>query len=262
MPELPEIEHLAASLRSTIVGRTIADTRCRQPKMLNLPPEEFARQARGRVVAVTRRGKSCLLRLDRGSIWLHLGLGGEVSLAERPEGEPQLALVLDDGRQLTVDKTFMGHAHFFGEDDLPRRWQDFGPEPLGEQFTLADLKSLLANRAKQAVKALLMDQARLAGIGNVYSDEILHAASLHPARSAGSLTEEETVRLYDAIRSVLQEAVAAGGAAEYTDVRGERGHYQMRIHGAKICRTCGGPASKASFGGRTAYFCAVCQRAQ
>lgn len=259
MPELPEIEHLAASLRSTIVGRSIVDSRCKQPKMLNLAPEEFARQARGQVVAVTRRAKSCVLRLEKGSIWLHLGLGGEVKLAHRPEGEPQLALLLDDDRQLILDKTFMGHAHFFSEADLPQRWQDFGPEPLGDEFTVETLRSLLAGRAKQAVKAVLMDQSRLAGIGNVYSDEILHAARLHPARPAGSLDAEETQRLYDAIRGVLRESIAAGGVEEYADVHGQRGHYELRIHGTQFCHTCGGPASKVASGGRTAYYCPACQ---
>ncbi|MHB1134228.1 MAG: Fpg/Nei family DNA glycosylase [Chloroflexota bacterium] len=259
MPELPEIEHLAASLRAAVVGRELVGVRCRQPKMLNLPLADFAALARGPVLAVERRAKSAVLRLERGSIWLHLGLSGEVRLGEPPQAEPQLALRFADGSELVIDKSFMGHAHFIAAADSPRRWSEFGPEPLAEDFDLATLEAVLAAKPKQNLKALLMDQGRLAGVGNVYSDEVLHAARLHPGRTAGSLTPEQRRRLHEALRAVLSAAVAAGGADDYADAHGERGRYVMRIHGAHQCAVCGGPASKATFAGRTAYFCPSCQ---
>ena len=262
MPELPEIEHLAASLRAGVVGRELVDVRCRQPKMLNLPLAEFARRARGPIVGAERRAKSCLLHLAEGSIWLHLGLGGEVTLAQAPLGDPQLALIFADGWQLLVDKTFMGHAHFLSEEETARQKQGYGPEPLQSDFGLPGLEALLRRRPKQAIKALLMDQARLAGVGNVYSDEVCHAARLYPARAAGSLDSAERRQLFQSLKSVLSEAVAEGGASEYADVRGERGRYEMRIHGAELCRICGTPAGKVSIGGRTAYYCPACQRSQ
>jgi len=260
MPELPEIEHLAASLRATVVGRSIVGVRCRQPKMLNLPPEEFAARARGRIVAVARRGKSCLLRLEFGSIWLHLGLGGVVALAPEGGANPQLALVFADGQALTVDKTFMGHAHYYDAATDAQRWAELGVEPLAEEFTPARLGAILARKPKQTLKALLMDQSLIAGIGNVYSDEILLSARLHPARPAGSLPAAEVARLHAAVRAVLTEACAAGGAPEYADVLGRHGGYKMRIHGAKICGNCGGPVAQISSGGRTAYYCPHCQQ--
>jgi formamidopyrimidine-DNA glycosylase len=259
MPELPEIENLTAALRPRLVGQTIVDVRTRQPKMLNLSLEEFATRARGPIVDVRRRGKSAVLRLHEGSIWLHLGLGGLVTLGEPPAKEPQLAILLGDGSQLAVDRTFMGHAHYYAESDHHARWDGFGPDPSDDAFTEARLRAVLATKPKQALKALFMDQARLAGIGNVYSDEILHAARLHPGRQAGSLTEEEVTRLHDAFHRVLAEAIASGGEPDYQGLDGARGHYAMRVHGLEACLDCGGPVSQTTIGGRTGYYCPKCQ---
>jgi formamidopyrimidine-DNA glycosylase len=259
MPELPEIEHLTRDLRPRLLGRRVEDVVCRQPKMLNLPPEEFAARASGRISEITRRGKSCLLLLEEGGIWLHLGLGGEIKVTPRDAAEPQLALELDGGERLIVDKTFMGRAHYFEGEDHIRRCSELGPEPLADDFTVDVLQGILRSKGKQALKALLMDQARVAGIGNTYSDEVLHAARLHPRRQAGSLTPKEVERLHGALRVVLLEATAAGGEESFVDTRGRHGRYEMHIHGAEACRDCGTAAQRATIGGRTAYFCPSCQ---
>ncbi|MHB1416363.1 MAG: Fpg/Nei family DNA glycosylase [Chloroflexota bacterium] len=259
MPELPEIEHLAALLRPQLVGRSIVGVRCRQPKLLNLPLEEYSSRVRGRVVAVERRGKHCVLRLESGSVWLHLGLGGFVAVGPRPDAEPHLGLALDDGRELTVDKVFMGRAYYYPEAEFAARWAELSPEPLADEFTLPVLQGILRRKVRQSLKALLMDQKLIAGIGNYYSDEILHAARLHPARLAGSLAEAEAIRLHAAMKAVLSEAVAAGGEADFVDIHGRGGGYRPRVHGRETCLDCGGPVQRESLGGRTAYFCPSCQ---
>jgi formamidopyrimidine-DNA glycosylase len=260
LPELPEIEHLANELRPRLLGRRIEGVRCRQPKMLNLPEAEFAARAAGEITAVSRRGKSCILHTGSGGVWLHLGLGAQVQLTPVDEnGDPQLALTLSGGEQLTVDKTFMGHAYYYEGDEFERRWNEFGPDPLDAEFTVERLGAVLSARPKQMLKALLMDQARLAGIGNTYSDEILHRARLHPRRAAGSLKPDEVERLHAAMRAVLREATAAGGEESFLDLRGEHGRYEMHIHGVEACLDCGTPARRESIGGRTAYFCPRCQ---
>ena len=259
MPELPEIEHLASSLRPHLVGKRVAGVRCRQPRMLNLAPEAFAERARGRIVAVERRGKSCVLRLEEGAIWLHLGLGGVVALDGKQPTQPQLAIDFDGGTTLSIDRTFMGHAHLYDENAHARRWSELGAEPTAAAFTPERLREILARKPRLAVKAVLMDQSLIAGIGNVYSDEALHVARLHPRRQAGSLSREEVARLHAAIRSVLAEATAAGGEPNYVDLRGQSGGYEMRVHGRAACLDCGTPTSRISLGGRTAYFCPRCQ---
>ena len=108
-------------------------------------------------------------------------------------------------------------------------------------------------------KAALMDQALVAGVGNAYSDEALHRAKIHPARKLGSLSPEEVDRLWFAVRDVLAESIERGGDESYTNVAGQPGTFTSRVHGRKECATCGGPAVRQAFGGRTAYFCPACQ---
>ncbi|MHB1006767.1 MAG: Fpg/Nei family DNA glycosylase [Chloroflexota bacterium] len=260
MPELPEVENLAEGLRARVVGKEIVEVRCRQPKMINLPAEEFAARARGRVIDVRRRGKSCVLCLaDGGSIWLHLGLGGLVTAGDPPAADPQMTLVFADGSELTISKTFMGHAHYHGPEAYAARWAEYGPEPTDPDFTLDRLRAVLAAKPKQALKALLMDQARLAGIGNIYSDEILYAARLSPNRPAGSVTEAEAARLHEAMGQVLAEAKATRGEHDFVHLDGGRGAYRMRVHKAQTCESCGGPITQATLAGRTAYYCPKCQ---
>lgn len=259
MPELPEIENLTAALRPRLAGRRIVGAQTRQPKMLNLPLNEFVARACQPVAGVCRRGKSAVLRLPDGGIWLHLGLGGLVTLGPAPDKEPQLALLFDDGCHLAVDRCFMGNAHYLDEAEHARRWAELGPEPIAGDFTPERLRAVLAAKPRQALKALFLDQSRLAGIGNVYSDEIFHAAHLHPGRQAGSLSDEEVARLYAAIRGVLAEAIASGGEPGYLGLDGAPGRYAMRVHGREACLDCGSPVRQTTIGGRTGYYCPRCQ---
>ena len=266
MPELPEVEVVVRGLRPLVVGRRITDFATRQPKAINLPPEEFRARVRQRVVAVERRGKSAVLRLAADSLWLHRGLNGQVlydppgaSLSES-DPAPMVALAFDDGARLRLEKLFMGHAHLLTPAESAAREAELGVDALSPDLTVEWLSRLAEVKPNLGAKALLMDQALLAGIGNVYSDEVLHRAGISPARKLGSLSVEELRRLHRSIGEGLGEAVERGGDETYTDVAGRPGSYTSRIHGRETCTACGGPVQRAVLGGRGAYFCPRCQR--
>ncbi|MCL5961339.1 MAG: hypothetical protein M1358_18855 [Chloroflexi bacterium] len=264
MPELPEAQVLADDLRKRTVGQRIVEVDAGQPKGLNLPLEEFKRKAQGRVRGVTRRAKSVVIELeDDGSLWLHMGLRSVAGWLRLPTSPPGafLKLEFDHGRSFYMNKTFMGKAHFVAPEERDRRWNDFGVEPLAPEFTLDRFRQILSSRPGAAIKALLMDQERIAGIGNIYSDEILFVARVRPDRQISTLTDAEIEGLFKAIRQVLAEAVEKGGGPEWVDLEGKPGGYVPRVHGATSCPECGGDqVTKITFGGRTAYVCEKCQR--
>ncbi|MBI4321123.1 MAG: Fpg/Nei family DNA glycosylase [Chloroflexi bacterium] len=257
MPELPEAENLCRALTANVVGKRIVDVSFRQPKGLNLPGAEFLQRVKGRVQKVQRRGKAVVISLDDGTLWLHMGLRSEVGYMTWCDAPPSafLVLIFDDDSCFYMDKTFMGYAHFFSEGEFDRRWREAGVEPLGDEFTPQMLKRLAEARPNVAIKALLMDQAVIAGIGNVYSDEILHAVGMDPSRKASSLSEQEIGAVYRAIQGVLKEAIERGAGPEWIGFDGKPGGYVPRVHGVKRCPEHDCPVRKISFGGRTAYVC-------
>jgi formamidopyrimidine-DNA glycosylase len=263
MPELPEIEILARDLRRTIVGKTIVDVHAGQPKALNMPLDEMREKARGAVHDVERHGKAALLRLPSGALRLHMGLGGTVQLLPAMiwPAAKFFGLLFADEWQLAVDKSFMGHAHFLpaGEE---RASGAVGMDVLDPVCTVPRFIALLRAKPKVAVKAALMDQALLAGVGNTYSDEALLGARLHPARPLASIGDEELARLYEALRAVLEGAIAAGGEPDWRDLQGQPGRYRMLVHAAGRCGECGGPVETITIGGRTGYLCPACQPAR
>lgn len=259
MPELPEAQVLADELRQRIVGKRIVAVEVRQPKALNLPVEEFKRRATGLVRDVRRRAKSVVIQLEGdGGLWLHMGLRSEVGWKPASACPPTafLRLDFDDGQAFYMDKTFMGKAHLVDGPELDRRWDELGAEPLDADFTPDRFRRILGTKPNAAVKALLMEQEQIAGIGNVYSDEILFVAGIRPDRKVSSLDEGEIERLYAAIRKVLGEAIEKGGGPEWVTLDGRPGGYVPRVHGTKNCpEGCGGKVLKITFGGRTAYHC-------
>lgn len=264
MPELPEVETIARGLRASVVGRSIVDFSTRQPKAINLPLDDFRERTRQAIRGVDRLGKSAILRLDHGAIWLHMGLSGQALVDDRdrptPESEPIALFRLDDGSRIRLERLFMGHAHYLTAEESAGRARKLGTDALSPEFTSARLGEMLSAKPNLSLKALLLDQSLLCGVGNVYSDEALHRAGLHPERKAASLGAEEVRRLHHALRSTLEASIALGGDESYSDVGGQPGRYTSRIHARKTCTACGGPAEKRSLGGRTAYFCPQCQR--
>ncbi|MBI4494735.1 MAG: DNA-formamidopyrimidine glycosylase [Chloroflexi bacterium] len=274
MPELPEVETTARGLRALIVGCRIgAVGGIDWPRMLpTSAPDELARALVGRTIqAVERRGKYLLLRLDdAASLAVHRKMTGNLvvvpSVAPR-QPHTHLALSLEDGRDMRfVDPRKFGRVYYFPTPEALERFlaERLGPEPLGE-LGVERLAELLRRR-RGRLKSLLLNQLFLAGIGNLYADEILWAARLHPERTASSLSLAEVERLHQAVQRVLLEAIARRGTSlsTYRDASGEPGENQafLQVYGraGAPCLRCGTPIARKLLGARGTWFCPQCQR--
>ncbi len=271
MPELPEVETVVRGLRRPLTGRTFTGATVRWPRIIAHPSADlFPARIGGRcVVAVKRRGKYIAVELDHGWLFIHLRMSGRLRIASRDEPlapHTHVILDLDDGRQLRFhDVRKFGRIHLV--DDASCVIGRLGPEPLAEEFTLEAFRRQLERRSGR-LKSLLLNQRFLAGLGNIYADEVLFAARLHPLRRADSLSPTEQARLYEAIRSVLQSAVAERGTTlddgGYVDVQGRAGRYRSRLavykRGGRPCVACGTPVERIVVGGRSTHFCPRCQR--
>ena len=275
MPELPEVETTARGLRPHLVGRrvTLVDG-VDWPRMLpNITPSDLAVVLpEQEVLAIERRGKYLALRLSSGgSLVLHRKMSGNLVL--RPPGQPparhtHLVLGFEGGLELHfVDPRKFGRIYFF---PTPEAYEGFvaerlGPEPL-EDLSPARLGALLAGR-RGRLKSLLLDQRFLAGLGNLYADEALWQARLHPERAADSLTRTEISRLSVAIREVLEGAIARRGTSlsDYVDAAGEPGENQdfLLAYGRAglPCQRCARPIVRRLVGQRGTWFCPRCQKA-
>jgi formamidopyrimidine-DNA glycosylase len=281
MPELPEVETVARDLRGLVVGATITGVRVSWLRTLrSQDPEAFAAGVVGRTIAGTsRRAKLVVLDLDDGSaITIHLKMTGQLFVV--PASTPldpyvRLVLELGGGRELRFRdiRKFgrFGLARRDGADgDLrgelggARGFKGFGPEPLDAAFTARVFRRRIRSR-KGRLKPLLLDQAFIAGIGNIYADEALWAARLHPLRSAPTLRPGDEGRLYREIRRILAEAVERRGSSidDYTAPDGD-GSMQDRLlvyqRAGEPCPRCGRPVRRVIVGGRATHFCSWCQR--
>jgi formamidopyrimidine-DNA glycosylase len=269
MPELPEVETVARDLRGLIVGARITGATSTWPRTLrNHDPESFDRAIAGRrIEAVGRRGKQLVIDLSGGAtLTIHLKMTGQlfvVPSGAAPDPYVRLTLHLEDGRELRFrDIRKFGRVGLY--IGVAESVADYGPEPLEEAFTLAQFRARLRAR-RGRLKPLLLDQAFLAGVGNIYADEALWQARLHPLRSAASLRRSDERRLYHAIRAVLAEAVARRGSSidDYTAPEGD-GSMQERLlvyqRAGEACPRCGRPIRRIVIGARATHFCSWCQR--
>ena len=267
MPELPEVETVKNELSPHVIGRRITGIELLWDRIVKeTSVSDFLARTKGRkILALARHGKYLLWQLDSGDLLVvHLKMTG--SLLVGTDGPPKYTratIHLDDGhsiyfrdpRKFGVLKLVKDSAEV--EDKL-------GPEPLEPEFTPQVFAERLKGR-KAPIKALLLDQKFLAGVGNMYADEALFASKIHPERISGSLTRAESGRLYKAIRSVLTTAIGCGGASIVTYYRpdGSTGtaHFQFNVaHGqVKNCRVCGTPIKRIVVRGRGTYFCPKCQ---
>ena len=282
MPELPEVETIRRQIEPEVVGRTIVGARILDARWTRpLEPEPVAAALVGReIVAAGRRGKYLLLGLDDGStLLMHLRMTGNLLLAARGEEarrfgmqrlhpaptEPaylKAELELDDGSLLQfTDPRRFGHASLLGSDELgPYLDSRVGVEPLGEELT-AGLIGRLAEGRKVPLKSFLLDQRGIAGIGNIYADEALFRAELHPLSPAGSMRPEHCEALREGIVEALEEGLRNGGASidDYRDSRGEEGSMQdeLLVHtrAGEACPRCGERINRIVVGGRSTYFC-------
>ena len=275
MPELPEVETLRRGLERRLVGRTLGEPSVRVAKMVKgtlSDPAVFSESLKGaRILSVGRRGKHLIIALDSGyHLLFHLNMRGQlrVTPADAPEAKHlAAAFPLDDGLELRFHDTWTwGEMRLVTPEELAAHpaLSGMGQEPLSAEWTPERFSSALARRPKAAIKAALLDQAVLAGVGNIYADESLYRAGIQPTRSAGSLTEPEAVRLHAEIRAVLSEAIEGGGTTSenYVDAEGRIGRYEPRVYdrGGKPCLSCGESLTRIRVIGRGTVYCASCQK--
>lgn len=279
MPELPEVETYVRELESLLKDRQVVRAEVRWPRTVAAPePELFAlRMAEQRFVHFGRRGKYMLLGLASGeTLVVHLRMTGNFSLARgnqdqplEPVNDPHIHLVfdLDDGSQLRYRDTRKFGRVWLVEDPT-HVIEKLGPEPWDPDFSVDALALALAGR-RAPVKALLLDQRIVAGVGNIYADESLWAAQILPMRAAGTIVREEVERLHAAIRAVLERAIAAGGSSlgngstNYVAPSGAQGAFQEEFavfqRTGKPCFRCGAPIHKTVVAQRGTHYCTVCQ---
>ncbi len=274
LPELPEVETIAADLRPHLVGRTILRCDLSFPTIVRHPePEVFADSVAGlRIESVRRRGKYILLELGNDLLLVvHLGMTGQLRLVA-PE-TPMLkhthaVFTLDDGRQLRYrDPRRFGRLLLGTQESLlaSRKMPKLGPEPIDPAFAAGELYERL-HRRRTSLKAVLLDQAAVAGVGNIYADESLHKARLRPDRIAASVSRKSAARLHESLRQSLATAILNRGSSvdTYRDAWGELGGQQEKLlvygRAGEPCFTCGRPLSVIHIAGRTTVFCRRCQR--
>lgn len=271
MPELPEIETIVRGLRPDLQGRLILAAEVDWPRTVaTATVEAFQQRLTGqRMEAVGRRGKYITVRLSGGD-WLliHLKMTGHLQVMPgdaTPDKHIRAVFHLDDGRQLWFrDPRKFGRLHLTGDPDTVVG--DLGPEPLADDFTLAAFAALLRRR-RGRLKPLLLNQRFIAGLGNIYADEALFAARLHPQRTADTLSDDEIAALYHAVRRVLRQGIENRGTTlddrSYRDATGEEGDNQahLRVYGraGRPCVRCGTPVQRIVLNGRSAHFCPQCQ---
>jgi formamidopyrimidine-DNA glycosylase len=272
VPELPEVETIRRQLEPELVGRRIASVEVLDERLTRpVSPSEVERACAGRTIeAVERRGKYLLLRLEGGrSLVMHLRMTGNVVLGEPRDDVQYLRAVVrleGGGALLFTDVRRFGTAVVLDDDDLdeymtPRA----GVEPLGGALTAERIGELAEGR-RAPLKSFLLMQSGVAGIGNIYADEALWRARLHPLSPAGSMRHEHWERLRDGIVGALEAGLDNGGASidDYRDARGEEGTMQEEflVHTREglPCPRCGTEIRRIVLGGRSTYFCPGCQQ--
>ncbi|MCD1257467.1 Fpg/Nei family DNA glycosylase [Paenibacillus athensensis] len=268
MPELPEMETYLHQLAPRIGGRTISDVLITREKSINVTPEQFAQAVAGaRITALERRAKHLLFHLDSGPVLLlHLMLGGSIfygTEAQKPQRTTQVVLRFGETALYFIGLR-LGYLHLHTPEEAERLLAKLGPEPLSPQFTFERFQSVLAGR-KANLKASLVDQTFLSGIGNCYSDEICFAAALLPARRLPDLHPEETSRLYASIGTVLREATRCGGYMDMPLYAGDTltGGFDplCRVYDreGEPCPRCGAPIVKDEISSKKSFYCSACQ---
>lgn len=264
MPELPEVETIARSLRPELTGRTVQSANLLWRRTLAIPsPETFYEQISEReITGVGRRAKYLDIQLAGLHLFIHLRMSGDLYLRTLPyesQMHDRLILELSDGRALVFNDT-----RKFGRVWLTAHPEDviggLGPEPFDSSFHPQELHARLIQHRRQ-LKPLLLDQSFLAGLGNIYTDEALHLAGLHPLRISDTINPEEAARLYYAIQTVLMAGIEHNGASIDWVYRGGDFQNYFRVYGreAQPCPQCGAPIQRLIVGQRSTHICPQCQ---
>ncbi len=279
MPELPEVETVTRGLRATVLGRRILSVTLRKTDFID-DPSLIERHLPGRRIdAVDRYGKFMLVRLSEtqgeksakgddaaAALLVHLGMTGHIAstaAAQPLEKHTHAIFALDDGRELRyTDARRFGRLAYFSAELLPAELEGFGAEPL--LVTAEDFAARIGSRHSR-IKALLLDQTVLRGVGNIYADESLWRAKIHPAELGVNLSKKQLSELRRALQKILEKAIVMRGSsiADFTDAEGQPGEYQQhhRAYGreGKRCYRCGTLIRRAIVAGRSSFFCPECQ---
>jgi formamidopyrimidine-DNA glycosylase len=274
MPELPEVETVVRGLRAEIADRTITDVKVLWTRSVVPPdPDAFARRLAGQTITdVERRGKWVMMALSGDdTLLIHLRMSGRLVLESEAcldDRHLRVLFLLDDGRRLSfIDQRKFGRMILTNDHNLILK--DLGLEPLSEEFTPKRLKEMLGSR-RGRIKSLLLDQRFLAGLGNIYTDEALWRAQIHPLRPADTLTPTEVARLHKAIRVVLASAIASGGTTledeAYRRANGQAGEFAGKLaaygRAGQPCLRCGRTIERIKVSQRGTHFCPRCQPLQ
>ncbi|WP_100331817.1 DNA-formamidopyrimidine glycosylase [Bacillus xiapuensis] len=273
MPELPEVETVRRTLSQLVVGKTIQKVEVRWPNIIRKPEqaEQFAEALMEETIHdIFRRGKFLIFLLDHYSLVSHLRMEGKYRLhhaGEEEEPHTHVIFTFTDGTELRYrDVRKFGTMHLFarGEAFKSLPLSQLGPEPFSEEFTVSYMKERL-RKTDRKIKAVLLDQKVFVGLGNIYVDEALFRASIHPERKACSLQEEEITVLHQEIVATLKEAVEQGGSTirSYVNSQGQIGMFQQKLfvygRAGEPCLACGTPIEKRKTAGRGTHFCPICQ---
>lgn len=276
MPEMPEVETVRRSLEPHLTDKQITQVEILLPRQIKWPeqPEAFeSRILQQRIVGLARVGKYLLLQLgNEVSLVFHLRMTGQLvyvaAEADDNTHHNRLVLHLDDGARLIFSDTrTFGTMYAMKPEELQliKGMAEMGPEPLSEQFTAEYLRQAVAGK-KTRIKSFLLDQNKIGGLGNIYVDEAMFLAGIHPMRLAGSLSYEEIEKLHGAVNKVIADGIADGGTTfrDYRDGNGEKGSHQEHLYvyarDGQPCRLCGTVIEKSKVGGRGTRYCPRCQK--
>jgi formamidopyrimidine-DNA glycosylase len=265
MPELPEVETLARTLRPALIGKTILESDLRWKRTLAAPsPARFKQQVRGQQITdVSRRAKYFILQTSSFSLLVHLRMSGDLLAVlggYQPGTHDRLILKLTDDTSLVFcDPRKFGRVWLVA--DTAKVFRDLGPEPLSDAFTAEWLYASLRSRKRQ-LKPLLLDQKFIAGLGNIYTDESLHRAKLHPLTRSDQVTKKQAAHLWSAIRETLEEGIRRNGASIDWVYRGGEFQNHFRVYGrtGEACPACGTKIQRLVIGQRGTHFCPHCQK--
>ncbi len=270
MPELPEVETTVRSLREPLINKTIVGMKNDWPgHIVNAEISEFRDRVVGSTFqSIARRGKYLIFSLDSGEfLIIHLKMTGHLSVVDELEPQDPYAhtvFLLDSGKELRFrDVRKFGRIYLV--EDRDQVLGKLGPEPLEKSFTPELLYSMLQRR-KRILKPLLLDQSFIAGLGNIYADEALHRAAIHPRRHSNSLNQAESHSLFHGIRDILEMAINRNGASidSYRKPDGSKGSMQnsLQVYGrsGEPCPRCGNSVQRVILGNRSSHFCPSCQK--
>ncbi len=270
MPELPEVETTRRGIEPHILGKDIQQLVVRQPRLRWPVPQRLAQHLQGQQIQrVSRRGKYLLLDVNRGTLIIHLGMSGSLRILNQmtlPGLHDHVDIVFNDGSLLRFTDPRRFGAWLWTAKPIEQHplLEKLGPEPLDDSFS-ADYLHGCANKRKQAVKTFIMNSHIVVGVGNIYANESLFRAGIHPFRAAGRISQQRYEILVDSIKTVLQSAIEQGGTTlrDFVGGEGKPGYFQQQLQvyscTGKPCHNCETAIKEKRLGQRSTFYCSQCQ---